>query len=354
MIRWLLTVRHPDPDAQRRGRNTTIIAVGFMLMCVASVPLVLIQPDPAPQMVGAIGGILLQLPVIVLARAGRVTLAALLLLGLTLATLFVIPLFSRQIGLVPVFFVVAVLTASVIARPWVVVCAMVVAVVAIMSQGALLAGAPQVRPSAPEISAVGAIVAGVAGLIGTLGARSNMRSLDAAQQARASAEAAALALDRVNRELEGRVAERTAALREALAEAEQRAAEQARLLSENAQQRESLRAMSVPVLPVAARTLVMPLVGVLDPERLALVQEQALAAIAAHRANTLLVDITGVPFVDAQIAHGLLAVIGAARLLGAHTTLIGVRPEVAQTLVSTGVDLAHLRTARDLQAALAG
>lgn len=353
MIRWLLTVRHPDPDAQRRGRNTTIIAVGFMLMCVASVPLVLIQPDPAPQMVGAIGGLCLQLPVIALARSGRVTLAALVLLGLTLSTLFVIPLLSRQIGLVPVFFVVGVLTASVIARPWVVVLSMIAAIVGVVSQAALLSGAPQLHPSAPEIVAVGAIVSGIAGLIGTLGARSNMRSLDAAQQARAGAEAAALALDRMNRELEDRVAERTATLRTTLAEAERRAAEQAHLLAENAQQRETLRVMSVPVLPVAAHTLVMPLVGTLDAGRLEQVQDQALAAITMHKAHTLLIDITGVPFVDDQVAYGLTAVIAAARLLGVATTLIGIRPEVAQTLVSTGVDLANLRTARDLQAALA-
>jgi rsbT co-antagonist protein RsbR len=353
MLNWLLAVRNPDPDAQRRGRNTIVIAIGLMLMSLASVPLVLIQPDPAPQLVGAIGGVFLQLPTIILARRGRVTLAALLLLSLTLSTLFGIPLLSRQIGLVPVFFVVGVLTASVIARPWVVGLSMLVAIVAIISQGALLAAAPQVHPSAAEISAVGALLAGIAGLIGALGARSNMQSLDAAQQARASAEAAALALDRMIRQLEDRVVERTAALRTALADSEQRTAEQARLLTENTQQRETLRTMSVPVLPVAAQTLVMPLVGTLDAERLALVQHQALAAIITYKARKLLIDITGVPFVDDQVAAGLIAVIGAAHLLGVTTTLIGIRPEVAQTLVSTGVDLTQFRTARDLQAALA-
>lgn len=353
MIRWLLTVRHPDPDAQRRGRNTIIIAIGMIIMCLVATPLTLIQPEPAPQLGGAIAGVLFQLPVIALARRGRVTVATLLLLLLTTLSLTVIPLISGQVGLTPPFFVVSVLIAAVSARPWVVVLTMIACIVGIAVQGALLSAVPQVHPSAPEIAAVGAIIVGITGLIGTLGARSNMRSLDAAQQARAGAEAAALALDRMNRELEDRIAERTAALSTALAETERRAANQAHLLAENAQQRETLRAMSVPVLPVAAHTLVMPLVGTLDAERLEQVQDQALAAITMHKARTLLIDITGVPFVDDQVAYGLTAVIAAARLLGVATTLIGIRPEVAQTLVSTGVDLANLRTARDLQAALA-
>lgn len=352
MFRLLLTIPSSDPDAQRRGRNTIIIAIGLMVMCLASVPLVLIQPDPAPQLAGAIIGMLLQLPVIVLARSGRVTTAALLILALTTVSLFGIPLMSGQIGLVPPLFVLGVLIAAVIARPWVVAITMIACIVGIILQGTLLSTAPQVHPAAAEVSALGAIMAGIAGLIGILGARSNMQALDAAQQARSSAEAAALALDRVNHALEDRVSERTAALSQALAESERRAAEQARLLDENSRQRETLLAMSVPVLPVSARTLVMPLVGALDPDRLAQIQDQALAAIGLYRAQDLLIDITGVSFVDDQVASGLIAVIGAARLLGVTTTLIGIRPEVAQTLVSTGVDLAQLRTARDLQAAL--
>jgi rsbT co-antagonist protein RsbR len=117
--------------------------------------------------------------------------------------------------------------------------------------------------------------------------------------------------------LEGQVAERTAALQAALAEVEARAAEQTRLLAEVEQQRATIRELSVPVLPVRADTLVMPLVGALDSERLRLLQEQALHTLERWSARRLLLDITGVPIVDSMVAQGLIATVRAGRLLGA-------------------------------------
>jgi rsbT co-antagonist protein RsbR len=161
-----------------------------------------------------------------------------------------------------------------------------------------------------------------------------------------------VALARARVDLEAEVAARTAELRVALLEVEGRAAEQARLLNELAQQRAVIRELSVPVLPVSAKTLVMPLVGALDTARLQQVQERALQAIERGAARQLVLDITGVPVVDSQVAQGLLAVVQAARLLGAEAVLVGVRPEVAQTVVGLGLSLPGLRTYADLQTAL--
>jgi anti-anti-sigma regulatory factor/HAMP domain-containing protein len=152
--------------------------------------------------------------------------------------------------------------------------------------------------------------------------------------------------------LEQRVADRTSDLQRALDEVEARAHEQERLLAENQQQREMIREMSVPVLPVTDSTLVMPLVGVLDTERLRLLQDQALQAIERSRAQTLILDITAVPIVDSQVAQGLVMVVQAARLLGTEVLLVGVRAEVAQTMVGLGLSLTGLRTYNDLQGAL--
>lgn len=119
-----------------------------------------------------------------------------------------------------------------------------------------------------------------------------------------------------------------------------------------AAQREVIREMSVPVLPVNRSTLVMPLIGALDSSRLQQVQSQALDAIERTNSRRLLLDVTGVPVIDTQVAHGLLDVVRAGHLLGAKVVLIGVRPEVAQTLVSLGIELSHIQVARDLEAAL--
>jgi anti-anti-sigma regulatory factor/methyl-accepting chemotaxis protein len=153
-------------------------------------------------------------------------------------------------------------------------------------------------------------------------------------------------------DLEQRVADRTVDLRRALDEVEARAREQERLLSENQQQRETIRETSVPVLPVSDSTLVMPLVGALDTERLRLLQDQALRAIERSRACTLILDITAVPIVDSQVAQGLLMVVQAARLLGTEVLLVGVRSEVAQAIVGLGLSLPGLQSYNNLQGAL--
>lgn len=138
------------------------------------------------------------------------------------------------------------------------------------------------------------------------------------------------------------------ALQEAFEQVQQQAEEQARLLAENTQQRETIRELGVPVLPISATSLVMPLVGALDTARLQQVQERALDAIQRATARYLVLDITGVPVVDTQVAQGLIGVVQAARLLGARVVLVGVRPEVAQAMVTLGIRLDGIQTAATL------
>ena len=167
-----------------------------------------------------------------------------------------------------------------------------------------------------------------------------------------AAQAANAALTATQDGLEREVAARTADLHSALADVEARAAEQAALIAENNQQREVIREMSVPILPVSATTLVMPLIGALDSARLRDVQEQALARVEHTRARRLILDITGVPVVDTQVAKGLVETVQSLRLLGAEGVLVGVRPEVAQTIIGLGLTLASIQTAADVQSAV--
>ncbi|RRR75996.1 MAG: STAS domain-containing protein [Candidatus Viridilinea halotolerans] len=162
------------------------------------------------------------------------------------------------------------------------------------------------------------------------------------------------ALEVARGSLEATVNTRTAELATALDDVRQRADAQAALLAENEQQRDLIREMSVPVLPVSRDTLVMPLIGALDSARLAQIQEQALGRLEATHARRLLLDITGVPIVDSQVAQGLISVVHAARLLGTEVILVGIRPEVAQAIVGLGIHFGDVRTHNDLHGALNG
>ncbi len=138
----------------------------------------------------------------------------------------------------------------------------------------------------------------------------------------------------------------------ALDEVRAQSTAQAALLKTLEQQREVIRELSVPVLPLQRGTLAMPLIGALDSTHLRDLQERALAAIQRTSARRLLLDITGVPIVDTQVAQGLIGVVQAARLLGTKVLLVGIRPEVAQTIVGLGLDLRSVRTFSDIETAL--
>jgi rsbT co-antagonist protein RsbR len=124
-------------------------------------------------------------------------------------------------------------------------------------------------------------------------------------------------------------------------------------LAEIETQQTVIRDMSVPILPVSTSALVMPLVGALDGERLTQMQHQMLTAIERRRPKHVLLDITGVPLVDTHVAHGIIQMVRAARLLGVEVVLVGVRPEVAQTIVGMGLTLGEVVTRSTLQSGLA-
>jgi rsbT co-antagonist protein RsbR len=169
----------------------------------------------------------------------------------------------------------------------------------------------------------------------------------------ADAQAANAALHDEQAQLEAQVAERTASLQQALGNLSAHAAEQARLLAETEQQRGAIRALSMPILPISQTTLAAPLIGAFDAQRLAELQQQMLQAIERSGAKALVLDITGIPAVDREVALGILRAAQAVRLMGARIVLAGIRPEVAQALVSLGVSLEGLQTAATFQDGIA-
>jgi rsbT co-antagonist protein RsbR len=188
----------------------------------------------------------------------------------------------------------------------------------------------------------------LAGLLGMF--ISSLNTL--ASEALAARKAREQELEALSANLERTVRERTRDLEGALGSLESRAAEAERLLTENARQREAIRTLSVPVLPLNQGTLVMPLVGELDSERLEEMQAQVLESIERLAARRLLLDITGVALIDTYVAQGLMQSVRAARLLGAEVALVGVRPEVAQAIVGLGIDFSLIRAYPDLESAL--
>jgi rsbT co-antagonist protein RsbR len=123
-------------------------------------------------------------------------------------------------------------------------------------------------------------------------------------------------------------------------------------LSERDMLSEQLRQSSVPLIPLLDRIAVLPIVGALDSDRLQRLQTRLLQGIEHERLRLVLLDITAVPVVDTHVALGLLHAAQAAQLLGCQVTLVGIRPEVAATIVQLGVTLHGMATHATLQSGL--
>ncbi|WP_138419013.1 RsbT co-antagonist protein RsbRA [Aquibacillus sediminis] len=114
-------------------------------------------------------------------------------------------------------------------------------------------------------------------------------------------------------------------------------------------QQTALKELSAPLIPVMDNITIMPLVGTIDTERAKLIMENLLDGVIKHNAEVVLMDITGVPVVDTMVAHHIIQAAEAVRLIGSQCILVGIRPEIAQTIVNLGIDLRKFPTKSSLQ-----
>jgi rsbT co-antagonist protein RsbR len=349
----LTAITSADPDTRRRGRMLVIIALAMALLATAFIPITLLTVRNTGTLLMLVVAPLFYLGAVALGRAGRVNLGSSIVIGISLLAIVYSIANNSGSSNTAYYMVLIVLLAGVLLPPahsWT---ALVFTILAMAAGFALLPAESRNDPAFRQSFVGASLLLTMTTLISFLGASATQKAIAAAQSATLEAEHASEALVVSNAALEARVEERTAELRQS-AEEQRAAAEQLQASLESQQSLNRVIAeLSVPVIPISARTLVVPLVGNIDSTRaqqlLGSIQEQ----IEGRSARVVVLDVTGVAIVDTQVAAVLLRVATATRLLGAETILVGIRPEVAQTLVNLGVDLATLRTAATLQDGLA-
>ena len=109
-------------------------------------------------------------------------------------------------------------------------------------------------------------------------------------------------------------------------------------------QQQEMMELSTPVVQLWDNVLALPLIGTLDSERTQVVMENLLEKVVETGAKIAIIDITGVPTVDTLVAQHLLKTVAAARLMGADCIISGIRPQIAQTIVHLGINLADIIT----------
>ncbi|MEV0345864.1 STAS domain-containing protein [Nonomuraea sp. NPDC050680] len=118
-------------------------------------------------------------------------------------------------------------------------------------------------------------------------------------------------------------------------------------------QAEQLLELSTPVVKLWEGIVAVPLVGTLDSARTQVVMEKLLQTLVDTGAEHAVIDITGVPAVDTQVAQHLLKAVVAARLMGAECVISGIRPQIAHTIVTLGIEFGDIVTKASLADALA-
>lgn len=379
---WLSALPLTDPLERRQAHVFQIVLIGWITLASIGVPILMLLPAaqnteaaPMPAALAMIYGFLSgaasllwisPVTAFVLLRRGRFKLSVIIAtLGLLLSHIAASFVVGITDGSIQVVYQIPIALAGLLAGRRLLLTVACISLVTVIGVGFLQSFSP---PMAGFLSTASAAP-------GTAGSQAPLQTLGLAisffvavtilvtilldRFGSALREALMTALEReaelreIRAGLETSVAERTGALQAALDDVQAHAQEQADLLAQVEQQRSLIKDLSVPVIPVTANTLVMPLVGTLDSTRLRQLQEQSLQALERTSARNLLLDITGVPVVDSDVAQGLLMTVQAARLLGAQVTLVGIRPEVAQTIVSQGIGLNGMQTFSDLQSALA-
>ncbi|WP_059170433.1 STAS domain-containing protein [Bacillus sp. FJAT-27445] len=118
------------------------------------------------------------------------------------------------------------------------------------------------------------------------------------------------------------------------------------------QQRQIIQELSAPAIQLFDNIIVIPLVGNINENRAATITESLLEGIEKHKAEIVFLDVSGVPTIDTFVAQSLMNSTRAAELLGTECIIVGMRPEIAQTIVGLGIHLKEIKTFGSLNSGL--
>ncbi|WP_322486958.1 STAS domain-containing protein [Chloroflexus sp.] len=304
LLSWLMQIQHPNEDVVRRGRIILVLALFANAMAIIAIPLVLIAtPQTAFELVAVnLLGLVVYTAVTILARKGLVSVSGVVFASvISLLTLIATFGFSNDNTTSyssPFFLTFPIIIAGMVLKPALVWLAFLFNLAGLLIAWRLTGIPLFVGPFESALQSAAILLLFGTTLFAFVGGRITEQALRETRRFREEASRNAFRFTALNAGLEMEIVERTTALQATLRDLEQRTAAQARLLAENEQQRQVIRELSVPVLPVRDTILVIPLIGPLDPARLADLQQQALRQIVQTGACDLLLDITGVPAID--------------------------------------------------------
>ena len=356
---WLNDLSLSDPIERRQGPLLQVILLGLSILSILALPLTLTSNDMTDQakilnVSGVAVEAVLYLIGLALLRRGRfmyavsIAIAALLISN----TILLIPKGLNSNWIYMFVFAYPITFAGLLAGRRVLWLTTGLSIICLFGIGFLGQAAPTLvgydAPGAMFSASIVVIFTLIIGFLGLAYDRFGSALHDALQISLEREQE----LEHVRESQELIITERTAALQHALQDVEQRESHLTQTLSELRASQQVVQELSAPVIPVLAGVLVAPLVGALDGARASMLTGNLLSAVEQQHTRYVIFDITGVPIVDTHVAQVLIQTTNALRLLGASVLLVGIRPEVAQTMVALNIDLGAVVTYADLREAI--
>lgn len=118
-------------------------------------------------------------------------------------------------------------------------------------------------------------------------------------------------------------------------------------------QKEQVKNLSVPIIPINHSVSILPLIGAIDAQRTEVLEDKVLTVISDMRLQTLIIDLSGVADISGDDVYRLMQIIDGDSLMGCNTVITGLRKAVVRKVTDLGMMLNEkTKTLGTLQQAL--
>lgn len=350
-IEWLIPYTETDIITKQRKQTLSIILLTMFVLTLLGITINIIIGSEKQNVYILTGSLPIYVSALFSLRHGHLLLATILLIMGCIAIIVINVALEAYPFSLSFFAVILVMASSVMAgrQIWVVLGAFV-----LMSALVFMFSPMQAfQHEEVRVFLIGCgLLLLIVALLSHLNAASIVYALRQSEHASQEASAAHAELLANNELLNQNIAERTHSLAQALEQQRIQTASVRDSLATQQQLHQTILALSLPIIPITDQVLVVPLIGSINSERAQHMLDTLLHQVQQARARALVLDVTGIALIDTQTASVIMQIASGLRLLGAQMVLVGIRPEVAQTLVLVGVDMQFLLRAASLQEAL--
>ena len=102
-------------------------------------------------------------------------------------------------------------------------------------------------------------------------------------------------------------------------------------------ERKLVEDLSVPIIPINKEIFILPIIGGIDQVRISTIQNKVLTEIENQRLHTIILDLSGVAYMDQDILKEFVEIIEGISMMGCKTILTGLRAEFVKSLISSGM-----------------